>query len=323
MFRICSQVASIVLLFSATANGDFIVRDVHSLARFSGFDGVNFAHVDDLLAGVDLQSEATAASRTLNMFDGDRDTGEGFGLFTPSDRFPNDEVGTDDNNFAIHARGEIVIPAAGEYTFGVNSDDGARIRMEIDGHLRTIHEDDAVHPPRSFLIPVTFDSAGTYPVDVFYFERTGQATFEFFATPGSVFLFDPDDFRLVGDVENGGLQVIIPAEVCGDFDLDGDVDSLDRTLLTGSWTGAMQVGEGDLVFANGDCDGDGDVDSADSGRLVQNWSGAFSRPQLDGGHHAAVVPEPTTATLGLVSVLILGARFLRPSGVRVRSRTCV
>ena len=103
-------------------------------------------------------------------------------------------------------------------------------------------------------------------------------------------------------VEGGGETI------CGDFDLDGDIDSADRTIQTVGWTGAINDGSGMATFANGDCDGDGDVDTADATGLIANWTGA-----LEGALPASVesyelsstvVPEPRASLVLTLSVLL-------------------
>ena len=69
----------------------------------------------------------------------------------------------------------------------------------------------------------------------------------------------------------------------GDADLDADVDSADRTILTRFWTGAIPPGRPqqqliDRTWSEGDFDNDGDVDTADLTLLVKNWTGAIFTP---------------------------------------------
>jgi hypothetical protein len=59
----------------------------------------------------------------------------------------------------------------------------------------------------------------------------------------------------------------------GDLDLDGDVDSLDLTLLAENWTGLLAEGSGSRTRTQGDLDGDGDTDAADLAELILNWTG--------------------------------------------------
>ena len=104
------------------------------------------------------------------------------------------------------------------------------------------------------------------------------------------------------------LRLTVPDTICGDFDVDGDVDSADRTTQTQNWTGAA-MGEFNMTFAQGDCDGDGDVDTADQNGLVQNWTGA--QMAANGLEQSVAIPEPSAFTLVLIAMLGLGSRSAR------------
>ena len=126
--------------------------------------------------------------------------GGGTGNFSNDNLFPND-TGGDDNDFAVRATGTILVPATGTWTFGINSDDGARLR--IDG--QNVINDDTLHAPRD-----TFGStslvAGEHDIELIFFERGGGAEVELFAAAGSHTSFN-SQFQLVGDTGNGGLEV--------------------------------------------------------------------------------------------------------------------
>lgn len=64
--------------------------------------------------------------------------------------------------------------------------------------------------------------------------------------------------------------------LCGDFDLDADVDSADLLGFLANFTGALDPGTGTKVFLEGDCDADRDVDSADLLSLIESWTGALA-----------------------------------------------
>ena len=85
----------------------------------------------------------------------------------------------------------------------------------------------------------------------------------------------PDEIAL--NISLGPDMIDVADAVCGDFDMDGDVDAADRTIQTTGWTGAIDDGSGGASFADGDCDGDGDVDTADATGLVMNWTGAIQQ----------------------------------------------
>lgn len=104
------------------------------------------------------------------------------------------------DNYVVVATGSVVIPTAGAYTFGLNSDDGGRIL--IDG--AEIMRDDSFHGPEDHLGTVTL-SAGSHTFQAVMFEGGGGDCVEFFAAQGTYSSFDAAAFRLVGDVPNGGL----------------------------------------------------------------------------------------------------------------------
>ena len=88
------------------------------------------------------------------------------------------------------------------------------------------------------------------------------------------------------------------AFLCGDFDLDEDVDAADRTIQTVGWTGAL-AGGGTATFESGDCDADGDVDTADQTGLIGNWTGALGAGNLEDGDDADLVYDPSNGNVTL------------------------
>jgi len=129
----------------------------------------------------------------------------GAGSHYPGDRtFPGLTIGTDRDDFVIHATATITIPVAGAWTFGVNSDDGFGLTI---GNFTM----SAPNPrgPTDSLQTFTFAAAGDYPLDLVYFERGGGAEVELFAIQGTTTTWN-SSFKLVGDVANGGLAVLSP-----------------------------------------------------------------------------------------------------------------
>ena len=169
----------------------FTVQDAKSSGRI-----VNISESLRLLDGTGQQSSTTAISPVINFFD----TGSP-GRYSSDLPFPNNTSG-DDNDFAIRATGTITIPQSGTWTFGTNSDDGARLR--VDG--RTVINDDTLHAPEDRFGTTTL-SAGQHEIELIFFERGGGAEVELFAAQGSRSSFDSSAFRLIGDVANGGLEV--------------------------------------------------------------------------------------------------------------------
>ena len=186
----------------------FTVQDAKSTGRI-----VNISESIRLLDGTGQQSSTTAITPVVNFFD----TG-GLGRYGDDLPFPNN-TSSDDNDFAIRATGTITIPSSGTWTFGTNSDDGSRLR--ING--RNVINDDTLHGPQDRFGRVTLD-AGQHELELIYFERGGGAEVELFAAQGSRTSFSASAFRLVGDVENGGLEVTT-SPTAGTTGLSGLIES--------------------------------------------------------------------------------------------------
>jgi hypothetical protein len=156
----------------------------------------NLAETDALLAlpagHAGIQGEATIISPVVNFY---HDGGEGH--YTGNLVFPN---GGGDY-FAVKATGFIQVSAAqaGVWTFGLNSDDGGRIR--IDGTDCMV--DDTNHGPVDHFGTRSL-TAGLHSFEVVFWEQGGGAHLEFFAAPGSLTTWSTS-FKLVGDTAGGGL----------------------------------------------------------------------------------------------------------------------
>jgi len=134
------------------------------------------------------------------------DTGADGNYTTGNRPYPGQTIGVNVDLFAIEATGTLVIPQAGQWTFGVNSDDGFRLTLS-----------NGIDPPYSMSYPglrgpadtlATFNilRAGAYTMRLVQFENTGGAGAELFAAQGNKASWNPTDFRLVGDTASGGLS---------------------------------------------------------------------------------------------------------------------
>ena len=99
----------------------------------------------------------------------------------------------------IRATGTVVIPTAGTWTFGLNSDDGGRI--QIDG--TDLMVDDSNHGPTDHFGSRVL-TAGSHTFEIIMWEGYGGDEAEFFAAFGT-FTSWGAQFKLVGDTANGGL----------------------------------------------------------------------------------------------------------------------
>jgi len=126
----------------------------------------------------------------------------GAGAHFAGDRtFPGLTINSDVEDFVIEAVATITIPAAGAWSFGVNSDDGFRLTI---GTFTSEYG-----PPRGpgdTIQTFNFPAAGDYPLRLVFYERGGGSEVELFAAQGTIGTFTAA-FRLVGDVANAGLAV--------------------------------------------------------------------------------------------------------------------
>lgn len=168
----------------------FLVQNVSANAPVA-----TLAAAEDALADPNRQT-ASHVERALTI---NYTQGSG-GRFASDRPFPGFGFEPIDDDFVVEATGVLTIPAGGDWTFGVNSDDG------FIGVVGTnVLGCDCVRGATVTLATWQM-AAGDYPVRLIYFERAGGAELEFFAAPGRRLAFD-DSFRLVGDEVGGGLRV--------------------------------------------------------------------------------------------------------------------
>jgi hypothetical protein len=119
--------------------------------------------------------------------------------------FPGLTMGVDQDNFVLEATATITIPAPGYWTFGVNSDDGFTLSV---GGFNVSYPNP--RGPGDSLQTFYFQAAGDYPLDLIFYECGGGSEVELYAAQGSYGSWNATNFRLVGDVANGGLAVQAP-----------------------------------------------------------------------------------------------------------------
>lgn len=129
--------------------------------------------------------------------------GGGPGFITGDAAFPHDPGG-DDN--VLEISGVLRIEEAGQYVFGVNSDDGFRLRMGND--LATVSEFVGTAGNSNTHVELSFTEAGYYAYRLTHFEAGGGQHLEFYAKNGSNDFYEAGIDQLIGDTANGGLQAI-------------------------------------------------------------------------------------------------------------------
>ena len=127
--------------------------------------------------------------------------------------FPGTQLNVDTDDFVVLVTGSVLIPTAGPWTFGVNSDDGFSLELSRQPSVFT-----SSHPsPRGAgdtLATFNIPEPGAYAVRLVFYERGGGSELEFFAAPGTLTSFS-SAFHLVGDTGAGGLPVSDIASLIG------------------------------------------------------------------------------------------------------------
>jgi CotH kinase protein/Lamin Tail Domain/Chitobiase/beta-hexosaminidase C-terminal domain len=111
-------------------------------------------------------------------------------------------TGADVNHFVTEVHAVVTIPTAGNWTFGVASNEGFLLQVG-DFEIERFGTGDTDQ-----FLTINFATAGNYNVHFYNFERTGSTWMELFAAPGTFTSWNGTNFRLVGDVANGGLAVV-------------------------------------------------------------------------------------------------------------------
>ncbi len=135
----------------------------------------NLAEADLLLAGSNVLSQFTGPIAKVDFADSGTN-----GRFDGVLPFPGEASIVEINSFALQVTGSIYVPTSGQWTFGVRSDDGSRIR--IDGVTQL--EDDSQHGEEERYVTVTL-TAGMHSLDFLFFENGGGAQVELFSAPGA------------------------------------------------------------------------------------------------------------------------------------------
>ncbi len=120
--------------------------------------------------------------------------------------FPTTTFATDYDDFILAISTGIRIDATGQWTFGVHSDDGFILEL-TNGREDYVASFMNPRAPADTLTTFNISQAGTYKLNLIYFERGGGAVLELFAAQGGYSSFN-DAFQLIGDTDNDGLPTV-------------------------------------------------------------------------------------------------------------------
>ncbi len=153
----------------------------------------------------------TANPAVINYFN----TG-GQGRYTNNQSYFPGFSSADVDDFVLEARAYLQIPAAGQWTFGVNSDDGFLLKITGATTVAVVSSStpagsDTIsyfdpRGPADTLGVFNFPAAGTYEMRLVFYERGGGSGVELFAKQGYATAWD-STFYLVGESGAGRPQV--------------------------------------------------------------------------------------------------------------------
>jgi hypothetical protein len=193
------------VLVPSVANGGNL------LANFSGGFDVTYYQakgtVDSLpaaeavIANAALRTSTTRLqARVINYLN----TGSP-GHFDADRPLPGTTGQVDIDDFVVLVTGKVMIPEAGNWTFGVGSNAGFKLTVSRRGKTYT-----SSYPgPRSVddtLAVFNIPEAGLHDLRLVFYGRGGGGELELFAAQGSFAAFSAADFRLVGDILSGNPQ---------------------------------------------------------------------------------------------------------------------
>jgi hypothetical protein len=149
--------------------------------------------------------QSTVASETASVINYFNTSSEGH--FTDNNPFPSTTIGGDVDDFVVLVTGKVLIPIAGDWSFGVNSDDGFGVEMTNGSSVLTF----SYPSPRSAsdtIVTFNVPDSGFYNLRLVFYERGGGSGLELFAAQGRYSSFDASRFRLIGDFAKNGLYVM-------------------------------------------------------------------------------------------------------------------
>ena len=193
----------------APVAGNWSIREWQVPGVFGAIDNIDTAiafTTDERLQGTNFVSDGM---REIINFADPQGAGGGYSVQIEKEPFVSDTDAADDN-FVMRAQGKVIIPSSGNYTFGVDGDDG--FRLFIDGEQVSEFADTTGN---AFTLASSNLSAGEHDVELVWFEAGGGAFVELFAAPGSKTELD-DSFSPIG------LREAVPVAMGTTATLNGD-----------------------------------------------------------------------------------------------------
>jgi hypothetical protein len=246
------------------APGNWNIRKITGSHSMGHVNGVDVALYSGIGTTVDYQSP------TINF----RDQNSGDGMIGGGSFFPGDDPGNaDENNFAIYARGQILITEESDYTFGFSGDDGAELQVHgqnftssvnigdaanvhlLQSNIPTqIHVEDRIAYPNptgnGAVLGVVHLTPGKYDLTYKFYENGGGAHAEVFAAKGAHTSMNTE-FNVIGGAPNAPVlsaPTVIAPFASGEAGVD--VPGWDVVRVNGPNSIAASITAIEAVFAD-------------------------------------------------------------------------
>jgi hypothetical protein len=145
-------------------------------------------------------SNVTRTAPVINFFNSGTE-----GHFGNDSPFPGTTAGVDVDNYVVLVTATLMIPTAGPWSFGVNSDDGFGLTLMKGSQAFAMSYPDP-RSPADTISTFNIVQPGSYSLRLVFYEQGGGSGLEFFVAKGSFGAFDASKFRLVGEPASG-IQV--------------------------------------------------------------------------------------------------------------------
>ena len=291
-------VAACVAAMSASASAvDFDSRLIRIDASGANSQINNTVEALSILRGT--QNDVVIAEDATGKLDIVDLAGNG-GSFSEDRPYPNGVNDNSQSDFLVNVTGIVEIPA-GEWSIGMNVDDGSYVRLANIDFEDKFNQNGPEQSADSILLnntggfrwsmgQFTLSEPTTTQFQATFFERGGGDGLEVAIADFLVDSNDPTDFELLADGTLGWKVVEITP---GDFNFDGSVNRDDFAIML------TNFGTGD-EFVEGDMDFSGRTNLSDFVAFRDAFGGA-----------AAAVPEPSSVWMSLIGMLSLALVWRR------------